>query len=81
MEQERDEPVNSTVIDWTCTALAVAAFFAYILVIAFSPEFFRRPVAEGTLISIGIASGVALSVFLVGLAGVYTWLRNRAVRK
>lgn len=77
------EPVVSTtssVIDWICTVLAVAPFLAYILVIAFRPELFRQPVAEGTLVSIGIASGVLLAVFLVALAGVYSWLRNRSDR-
>ena len=78
MSQGQEELKSSSGIDWTCTALAVAAFFAYILVIAFDPELFRQPVAEGTLLSIGIVSGVLLSIFLVVLAGIYSWLRNRS---
>ena len=69
---------TSNVIDWVCTVLTVAPFLTYILVIAFRPEVFRQPVAEGTLVSIGIASGVLLAVFLVALAGVYSWIRNRS---
>jgi uncharacterized membrane protein (DUF485 family) len=77
VEQERGDSTGSNTIDWVCTAFAVLAFFAYILVIAFIPDAFRKPVASNTLISVGIASGAALTVFLVVLAGVYAWLRNR----
>lgn len=77
MEQQRGDSTGSNATDWICTVLAVLAFFAYILVIAFTPDAFRQPVAAGTLISVGIAAGVALTVFLVALAGVYAWLRNR----
>jgi uncharacterized membrane protein (DUF485 family) len=69
------------VLDWVCTILAVAAYFAYILVIAYRPEIFRSPIGPNTLVSIGIASGVALTIFLVALAGIYAALRNRRTSK
>jgi len=77
MTKERGDSTASNTIDWVCTTLAVAAFFAYILAIAFVPDALRRPLTPDTLISVGIVSGVALAVFLVVLAGAYAWLRNR----
>lgn len=77
MDKERGESTGSNAIDWICTGLAVSAFFAYILVIAFSPDVFRYRVAPDTLVSVGIVSGVALTIFLVVLAAAYAWLRNR----
>jgi uncharacterized membrane protein (DUF485 family) len=74
--RKTDELSRSNFIDWVSTILALAAFFAYILVIGFAPDFFALPIVSGSLISIGLASGVALAVFLVALAGIYVHLRN-----
>jgi uncharacterized membrane protein (DUF485 family) len=74
---ESDKYSPSTMTDWVFTALAIVSFFAYILVIGFAPEIFARPIVSGSLISVGIVSGIAVSVFLVALAGIYTHLRNR----
>jgi uncharacterized membrane protein (DUF485 family) len=63
--------------DWISTILAVVSFFAYILVIGFAPKIFARPIVGGSLISVGLVSGIALTVFLVALAGIYTRLRNK----
>jgi uncharacterized membrane protein (DUF485 family) len=74
---ESDDSWRENMLDWVSTALAVAAFFAYVLVIGFAPGVFARPIMTGSLISIGLASGVALTVFLVALAGIYVHLRNK----
>jgi len=81
VSRKAGNPKTANIIDWACTVLTVASFLAYILVIAFWPDLFRQPIAQGTLVSIGIASGVLLSVFLVALAGLYAWLRNRSERE
>jgi uncharacterized membrane protein (DUF485 family) len=74
---ENRESMRANRLDWISTALAVVAFFAYVLVIGFAPTVFARPIMTGSLISIGLASGIALTVFLVVLSGIYTHLRNR----
>lgn len=74
--RKTDEVSRSNFVDWVSTILSLAAFFAYILVIGFAPDLFARPIVSGSLISIGLASGVALAVFLVALAGIYVHLRN-----
>ena len=77
MNPDSDDGSQSSVTDWVSTTLAVVAFFSYILVIGFAPEVFTRPMSSGSLISIGLISGVVLVVFLVALAGVYTHIRNK----
>ena len=77
MTPECDESSRSNVTDWVSTALAVVSYFAYMLVIGFAPEVFARPIVSGSLISVGLVSGIALIVFLVTLAGIYTYLRNK----
>lgn len=77
---EQEESERSNGIDWICTALAILVFFAYILVIAYYPEFLREPLMRGTVVSVGIASGVFVTIFLVALAGIYAWARNRFPR-
>lgn len=72
-----DESTQSSVTDWIATALAVVPFFAYILVIGFAPEVFARPAFDGSLLSVGLVSGVALTIFLVVLTGIYTYQRNK----
>ena len=64
-------------ISWIATMLAVSAFFAYILVIGFTPALFARPIFSEGYVSIGLASGIALTVFLVVLSGIYTYLANK----
>jgi uncharacterized membrane protein (DUF485 family) len=79
--QEIDTTSRATLLDWLATVLAISAFFAYILVIGFAPEIFARPIIIGSLISVGLAGGIALTVFLVALAGVYVHLRNKEARQ
>lgn len=76
-----DTTSRITMTDWLATILALAAFFAYILVIAYAPEVFARPLFDDSRISIGLACGVALTVFLVALSGVYVHLRNKEPRQ
>lgn len=57
--------------------LAFAAIFGFIMPMVFVPAVFAIPVA-GTVISLGVIGGAVLMCFLVGLAAVYTYRRNKA---
>ena len=81
MTRKIDTTSRVTITDWLATILALAAFFAYVLVIGYAPEVFARPLFDDGLISIGLAGGVALTVFLVALSGIYVHLRNKEPRQ
>jgi uncharacterized membrane protein (DUF485 family) len=79
--QCHDETMMPALFDWLCTVLALATFFIYILFIAFFPALFTKPIVSGRLLSVGLVSGIALTVFLVALSGMYVYLRNRAAAR
>ena len=56
--------------------LVMFIYFAYMLTIAFAPDLFSAPISEGSTISIGLASGVLMAVFMVALSAWYTSRRN-----
>jgi uncharacterized membrane protein (DUF485 family) len=62
---------------WTLTAAVLFVYFAFILTIAFAPEIFGRPVAEGARTSVGLVVGTIIIVVCMVLAGVYTHVKNR----
>jgi len=62
--------------DLMASAWVTVLFFAYMLTIAFAPELFRAPVAAGSNLSMGLALGVALAIFLVAMCAWYTHRRN-----
>ncbi len=56
--------------------LVMFIYFAYMLTIAFAPEFFSAPISQDSTISIGLALGVLMAVFMVALSAWYTSRRN-----
>jgi uncharacterized membrane protein (DUF485 family) len=81
MNNANNDDVPSGLLDWSFTVLAVVAFFLYILVIAFSPEFFAQTISSGTLISKGLVYGLLLAVFEMALAGLFIYIRNKSDRE
>ncbi len=61
---------------WWLTAVVLAAYFSFILVVAFAPELLARPMREGSAISWGIPAGLLLIVLSFLLTGVYVHRAN-----
>jgi uncharacterized membrane protein (DUF485 family) len=61
---------------WSMAALVLAIYYAFILTIAFSPESLGRPIAEGSVISIGIPIGIGIIVTAFILTGVFVYRAN-----
>ena len=61
---------------WQLTAIMLAVFFGYILLIAFDKALLARPIAGGTT-SIGIPVGLAVILAGVALTGLYVRRANR----
>ncbi len=59
---------------WTLTAIMLAVFFGYILLIAFAPEILARPIS-GT-ITLGIPVGIGVILCGILLTGIYVQRAN-----
>ena len=68
-ESPRDDAVAS--------AAVVIVYFAFMMLVGFNPELLGRPLLRGGHLSIGLAIGVCVTLFLVVAAKVYTARRNR----
>lgn len=61
---------------WTLTAIMLAAYFGYILLIAFDKELLARPIGRGVT-SLGIPVGVGLILLAILLTGLYVRRANK----
>ena len=60
---------------WILTAIMLAVFFGYILLIAFAPEVLARRISSTTTLGIPVGIGVILTGIL--LTGIYVHRANR----
>lgn len=61
---------------WTLTAIMLAAYYGYILLIAFDKPVLARPIGGGVT-SLGIPIGVGLILLAIVLTGLYVRRANR----
>jgi cation/acetate symporter len=47
---------------WSLTAFTLVAFYGFVMLVAFKPEVLARPVAEGSMLTIGVAMGLFIFV-------------------
>lgn len=62
---------------WTLVGLVVAAYYSFILMVAFAGDILRQPLHEGTVVTLGLAWGAGVMVLCIALTGVYVWRANR----
>jgi uncharacterized membrane protein (DUF485 family) len=60
---------------WILTSIMLAAFFGYILLIAFNKEFLARPIGGGAT-SLGIPIGLGVIALAIVLTGIYVRRAN-----
>jgi len=61
---------------WTLTAVMLAAYFGYVLLIAFDKPLLARPIGRGVT-SLGIPLGVGVILLAIVLTGLYVRRANR----
>jgi len=61
---------------WTLSAIVCVIYFGFILMIAFAGGFLTQPIAEGSVIPIGMPIGVGVIVASCLLTGVYVYQAN-----
>ena len=63
---------------FTLTALMIATFFGFILLVAIAPHVLAAPLYRGATTTVGIAAGVAIILVAIGLTACYVLRANRA---
>lgn len=61
---------------WTLAVLILAAYFAFILVIAFDPQVLGTPLSSGSVTTWGIPAGLGLIFLSFILTGIYVQRAN-----
>lgn len=76
MTPEYQELVSTrSKITWPLAALMLVVYYAYILVIAFAPDFFATKIGEGHM-TYGIVIGLGVILFSFLLTGIYVHTAN-----
>jgi uncharacterized membrane protein (DUF485 family) len=61
---------------WTLAIIVLTMFYGYILTIAFNPTSLGRPVAEGSMLTIGVAVELFMFIFFWALTAFYVRRAN-----
>ena len=61
---------------WTLAIVVLTMFYGYILTIPFNPTALGRPVAEGSMLTIGVAVELFMFIFFWGLTAFYVRRAN-----
>lgn len=61
---------------WNLSIVMLVLYYAFILVIAFKPTLLAIPIAEGSIITVGIPVGVGIIVSAFILTGIYVRRAN-----
>lgn len=61
---------------WTLSIIMLVVYYTFIMTIAFEPQLLAIPIAEGSVISIGIPIGVAIILFSFAITGLYVYRSN-----
>lgn len=56
---------------WTLSAIVLAGFYGFVMLVAFQPALLGRPVREGGALTIGIAMGLVIFVTFWLLTALY----------
>ncbi|MCG8380009.1 MAG: DUF485 domain-containing protein [Proteobacteria bacterium] len=61
---------------WSLAGIVFLTYFSFILIIAFAPQLFAKPVVAGMMMTWGIPVGVFVIVLSFCLTGVYVYRAN-----
>ncbi|AOI96881.1 DUF485 domain-containing protein [Burkholderia sp. AU33545] len=63
---------------FTLTALMIATYYGFILLVALAPHVLAAPLYRGATTTVGIVAGVAIILVAIGLTACYVLRANRA---
>ena len=62
---------------WTMAIILLVVYYTFILIIAFEPSLFGKPISEGMVTTVGIPVGIGVIVFAFILTGIYVNKANK----
>jgi cation/acetate symporter len=61
---------------WILTFIVLGMFYGFVLVVAFKPAILGRPIAQGSMVTIGVAVELFMFIFFWVLTAVYVRRAN-----
>jgi uncharacterized membrane protein (DUF485 family) len=61
---------------WILSIIVLVIYYAFIMLIAFSPQTLAMKISETSVITIGIPIGILVIIFAFLLTGIYVWRAN-----
>lgn len=61
---------------WFLTAVVIAVFYSFVLVVAFNPKLIGMPVAEGSMWTVGIVFGLVMFIGFWVMTALYVHKAN-----
>lgn len=61
---------------WTLAFTVLVIFYGFVMVVAFNPALLGQPIAEGSMITVGVTFGLFMFVFFWILTAVYVRRAN-----
>lgn len=62
---------------WPMAAAVLAAYFGFVGLMAFAPEWLATPIKEGHAMTIGLPIGAGVILFSFLMTGIYAWAANQ----
>jgi len=78
----RENPKFQQLVDkrgrfaWTLSAIVLTMFYGFEMVVAFSPASLGRPIAEGSMVTVGVAVELFMFIFFWVLTAIYVRRAN-----
>ncbi|MDD2816616.1 MAG: DUF485 domain-containing protein [Thiotrichaceae bacterium] len=72
----RELLAKRTVFSWILTFIMCAIYYGFILLVAFRKDVLKTPIADNSIITVGIPLGVLVILSAFILTGIYTWRAN-----
>jgi len=63
---------------WSLCALMLIIYYGFITLVAFAPQLLARPIADGSVVTLGFPIGIGVILSAVVLTGIYVWRANGA---
>jgi cation/acetate symporter len=61
---------------WTLAAIVLSMFYGFVMVVAFNPTSLGQPIAEGSMITVGVAAELFMFIFFWLLTAFYVRRAN-----
>lgn len=61
---------------WSLSAIVIAVFYGFVMVVAFNPKAIGQPIAEGSMWTVGIVFGLAMFICFWLMTAIYVRRAN-----